>query len=894
MIRSMLSLWRRLSALVFSGREDQATREEMELHLDLQTEKLVAEGMDPRAARAEAHRRFGSAGSWREQTREQRGVMWMEDLFRDTTIGLRQIARRPGFYLVFMLTVALGIGSVTAIWTVVDGVLLREPPVEQLDELVMLWQTDRNSGTTREPSSYPDIVDVIERLQGVDQVAVLSGREATLRTDSGSTRLGAMAVSANYFETLGVPLLLGRAFRADEDVPGGPAVAILGEDLWREAFAARGDVIGRRLEINDVEYEIVGVAPRAAQFGLDQIHGRAAYHSTYVGGTDIGAWLPLQVSVATTRRASHPFLAFGRLDSQTSLEDLSARAVTLAAELEREYPESNQNRGMFVEPMSEVVFSSVRPVLWLLLSVVGLLVAVAFVNVTNLLLARGTTRGADVALRRALGAGTLRIARQLVVENGIATGIGAVLGIGLAHGILALLLQFAPADAPRLGEVAIDARVLALTVGVTLFGALLFGLVPTLQAMRPSLPDAVGGRGRIGSGRESRRLRHGLIVAEIALSVAVLVCAGLMTRSLWKVVSVDPGFEARGVVKLQTQLPTSRYPRDFGTWPAWNEVHDFRSRLQTRLDSLPGVDATLAGAHPLDQGFTNSFDIVGREDEPANWPEMSVRGVAPNYFDVMGVELLEGRALEPSDGTEQPFAAVINRSAAEMLFDGPAVGQAIRFWGRERRIVGVVEDERIHGLTEAPPIAMYAPLAQLPSHAVVVLARSDRDLDGVAQEIASAIRATDPSLAVFGIEPLVETVAATQGERRFAMVVLVAMAAATLALALFGVYGMLSYTAAQRRQELGVRAALGATRGDLVGAILRTTVGLALIGVVMGLVLAAGGARLFRTLLFGVAAMDPVTYLGVAVLLVVLALIAGWVPAYRAARVEAVEALRLE
>lgn len=894
MIRRLLEVWRRVAAFVFAGREDLATREEMELHLDLQTEKLVAEGMDPQAARAEARRRFGNASSLREQTREQRGAMWMEDLFRDATIGFRQIGRRPGFYLVFVLTVALGIGSVTAIWTVVDGVLLREAPVEDLEELVMLWQTDRDSGTTREPSSYPDIVDVIERLEGIESVAVLSGREATLRTDAGSARLGAMAVSANYFDTLGVPLLLGRAFREEEDRPGGPAVAILGEDLWREAFAARTDVLGEQVEINDVEFEVVGVAPRSAQFGLDQIHGRAAYHSTYVGGTAIGAWLPLQVSVATTRRDSHPFLAFGRLDSGASFDDVSARAVTLAADLEREYPTSNEDRGMFVEAMDEVVFSSVRPVLWLLLAVVGLLVAVAFVNVINLLLARGTARGADVALRRALGAGTLRIARQLIVENGIATGLGAVLGIGLAHGILALLLRFAPADAPRLDEVAIDARVLALTVGVTLFGALLFGLVPTLQAMRPSLPEAVGGRGRVGAGHSSRRLRHGLVIAEIALSVAVLVCAGLMTRSLWEVVSVDPGFRAEGVVKLQTQLPTSRYPRDFGAWPAWNEVHDFRSRLQTRLEALPGVDVTLAGAHPLDQGFTNSFVIVGREDEPADWPEMSVRGVAPNYFEVMGVDLLEGRSLSPADGTDQPFAAVINRSAAEMLFDGSAVGQAIRFWGRERRIVGVVEDERIHGLTEAPPIAMYAPLAQLPSHAVVVLARSDRDLDGVADEVATAIRATDPALAVFGIEPLAQTVAASQGERRFAMVVLVAMAVATLALALFGVYGMLSYTAAQRRRELGVRAALGATRAGLVGAILRSTVGLAVIGVLLGLTLAAGGARLFRSMLFGVAAMDPLTYVGVAGLLLLLALLAGWVPAYRAARVEAVEALRLE
>lgn len=894
MMRRVLELWRRSAAFVLSGREDLATREEMETHIELEVEKLVAEGMDPQTARAEARRRFGSPSAWREQTREQRGAMWLEDLVRDATIGLRQIVRRPGFYAVFVCTVGIGIGSVTAIWTVVDGVLLREPPVEQLEELVMLWQTDRNSGTTREPSSYPDIADVIERLEGMEQVAALSGREATLRTDGGSVRLGAMAVSANYFETLGVPLRLGRSFRPEEDTPGGPSVVILGEDLWREAFGARNDVLGQRVEINDVEFEIIGVAPRTAQFGLDQIHGKAAYHSTYITGTAIGAWLPLQVSVATTRRASHPFLAFGRRASSVSIDDLSARATTLASELEQEYPTSNAARGMFVEPLGEVVFGSVRPVLWLLLSVVGLLVAVAFVNVINLLLARGTARAADVALRRALGAGTMRIARQLLVENGIATGLGALLGVVLAHGILGLLLRFAPADAPRLDELAIDARVLLLTVGVTLVGALLFGLVPTLQAMRPSLRQAVGGRGRLGSGRESRSLRHGLVIAEIALCVAVLICAGLMTRSLWKVVSIDPGFRADGVVKLQTQLPTSRYPRDFAAWPAWNEVHDFRVRLQERLDQLPGVEATLAGAHPLDQGFTNSFEIVGREEEPTNWPEISVRGVGPNYFEVMGVEVLEGRDLTTADGTEQPFAAVINRAAADMLFDGSAIGQSIRFWGRERRIVGVIEDERIHGLTEAPPIAMYAPLAQLPSHGIVVLASSDRDLDGVAEEIAAAIRATDPALAVFGIEPLVKTIAATQGERRFAMIVLGAMASATLILALFGVYGMLSYTAAQRRQELGVRAALGATRGDLVAAILRTTAGLALVGIGCGLALAAGGSSLFRSLLFGVEALDPVTYLGVAMVLLVLALLAGWVPAYRAARVEAVEALRLE
>lgn len=553
---------------------------------------------------------------------------------------------------------------------------------------------------------------------------------------------------------------------------------------------------------------------------------------------------------------------------------------------------------MFVEPLEAVVFAESRPVLLLLIAAASLVLVVAFVNVANLLLAHGTSRVREIALRAALGAGVGRIGRQLLVENALLTGLGAGLGVVFAALALRLLLITAPAGVPRLDTVGIDARVLVATLLVSVLGALIFALVPTLQVRRVDVAKTIQGTARSVAGdRRGRRVRQALVVAELALSVTLVISAVLLARSLWSVLAVDPGFSTNRIMKVQYRLPTSRYPRDFSRWPALDEIHGFNRRLLEGVAALPGVEAvTLAGSHPLDPGFTNSFVVVGREDEAADWPEISVRAVSPSYFETLDLTMLDGRPLTNADRTDAPGVLVINRAAAERFFpERESIGQMMRFWGTDRRIVGVVANELIRGLAEDAPIAAYAPIEQLPSHSGVLLVRStSADPMPLAAPVRGVIHDLDPGLAIFGVEPLAETVDATLGTRRFAMTVLLSMAGVTLVLALIGVHGVLSYAASQQTREIGIRAVLGASRGELAGWMVQSGLRMSVLGVAIGIAGAAAGSRLLAGLLYGIPALDVWTYITVPAALLAAAALASWLPARRAARTEALDALRAE
>lgn len=889
----------RARAFFLGARADRDSLDEFAFHVDMETEKNIRAGMAPEEARRRAKLAFGNVQSARERTRDARGARLAEDALRDLTHGFRQLMRRPGFTIVTVLTIALGIGAMTAIWSVVDGVLLRPAPVEDLDRLTMIWQTDRASSTTREPSSWPDFVDVVAQSRSFAEIAAFAGVERGFRSETGDMeRVAALTVTERYFDLVGVAPRHGRGFSAAETRVGGPAVVMLGEAFWRRQFAADPGVLGETLVLDDAPYEIVGVMPRDAGFGLDQIHAQAAYHGAFTVGAPIDVWLPTQADAEQYPRHTHPFLVLGRLNPGVTVDSAQREATSIATQLEETYPESNTDRGMFVEPLESVVFAGVRPVLWVLAGAVSFLLLVSFVNVTNLLLTRQATRRREVAVRTALGAGTGRIARQLLVENALLTAIGAGLGVVLAFGILRVLLRLAPNDIPRLAEVGIDSRVLVVTLLVSTAGALLFALVPTLETRRVDMLQTIQGSGRAAAdGRRQRRLRQLLVVAELALSVALVIAAGLLVRSLWTVLAVDPGFRADGVLKAEYQLPTSRYPRDFSRWPNLHEIHGFNERLLAEVERLPGVDAAaLAGSHPLDRGFTNSFQVVGREDESRGWPEISLRMVSPGYFETLAIEVIDGRTLEARDRTDTDAVAVINRAAAERLFENRvAIGQSISFWGTERRIVGVIENERIHGLTESVPIAAYVPLTQVPSNDSVLLVRaSEGDPMRLANDLKTAIASVDPGLAVHGVERLRDTLAGTFSERRFAMLVLVVMAGITLLLALLGVHGVLSYATAQRTREIGIRSALGATRIEVTGLVVRHGLLMATAGIAIGLGLAVIGSRFLTGLLYGVAELDPTTYVAVPVILLLAAAFACWHPARRAAKVDPVEVLRAE
>lgn len=894
-IPSSIAGW--LRATLRGAQADREHQEEIRFHLDMAAARMEQRGLVPDEARRRAVIALGSTADTREAAADARGGRWLADVGRDTLHALRQLRHARGFAAVAITTLALGIGATTALFSVIDGVLLRPIPYRDADRLMVVWETDRASETVREPAAWPDFLDFSRESRAFQSMAVAMGSESSFTPDDDRPRrLSTMAVNQSFFSLVGIDALRGRTFTPDEDAPGGPLVVLLGERFWRTRFNADPTIIGATIRLDDVTRHVVGIMPAGSDFGLDQLHARADYHAPYTGVGDVEVWIPLQATEQTYSRDSHSFFIIGRLADNASLRMATEELEGIAARLERSYA-SNTARGVHVEPLQDVVFAPVRPVLYLLLGAVALVLLVACVNVASLLLARGAARLREVAVRAALGASFARLGRQFIVETLLLSLAGAAAGVALAWVGLRALLALAPVELPRAETIGINWPVLAATLIVSLVVGVVFGLVPTLQARRLDLNGTLKSEGRGGSsGVQRTRLREWLVVTELALSVTLVLCAGLLIRSVSSVLRVDPGFDATGVVKAEFTLPPSRYPRDFRSYPIWPANQRFTTELLQRVAALPGVQSVaLASAHPLDAGFTNSFVVVGRESEARDWPEITVRQVTPGYFSTLGSRLLRGRLLEAGDDGQAPLVAVINQAAVLRYFgDRDPLGQEIGYWGLKRRIVGVIADERFRGPAVPAPPALYAAIAQAPAVSGALLVRSTRDPDQLGPELQRAIWSVDPQLAVYGVEPLSKTLVDSLGTRRFTTFVLGTFAALTLILALVGVHGVLSYATSQRTREIGIRQALGATRFEAASTVVRGGAQLALIGTAVGLLAAAGASRFVAGLLFGVTRSDPVTYIAVTILVLVTAVTATAIPALRAARVVPTEALRLE
>jgi predicted permease len=516
--------------------------------------------------------------------------------------------------------------------------------------------------------------------------------------------------------------------------------------------------------------------------------------------------------------------------------------------------------------------------------------------VANLLLARGAARSREVTVRAALGASVGRLARQFLVESAVLTGAGAALGVVLALGGLQALLALAPASIPRVSTVAIDLRVLLVTLALALLVGVLFGLVPALQARRHSLHvDLQAAATRASAGRAHGRFRAGVVVAELALAVLLMVGAGLLIKSLWKLSQVDPGFHTTGVLKAEFQL-SSRYPQRMRDWPEWREIRQFNSELRRRVAALPGVTSVaIASNHPLEAGYTSSIVVVGREAEAADYPEPTIRLVDAGYFATLRVPLREGRFLRESDDLQAPPAILLNEAARRRFFaGGDPLGAQVQLWGRARTVVGVVADERFHGIAQEAPPSIYLPITQAPTPQGSLLVRARGDPLALVPAIRRIVRELDPALPLFGVEPLTATLGDSLSQRRFTMLVLSVFAAVALLLAMLGVHGVLSYTVAQRTREIGIRMALGADRANVGRLVVGQGARLALGGLGLGLLGALALSRVLTTLLYGVRPLDPATFVGVTLGLGALALASTWAPARRAARVDPLVALRAE
>lgn len=869
---------------------DADVEEELRFHIEERVRELVAQGRDEAEAREEVLRRFGDVRTVEEMCRrldsqrvddeERRGTM--EAWVRDVRLALRTMGRSGGFTATVVVTLALAIGATTAIFGVLEAVALRALPFPDADRLAIVWQNDRATGTVREAASTSDYYDYLERSRTFEDLAIFSTTTAVLsRADAPALQLNAVRASRNVLSVLGAEPRLGRGFTDEEDLPDGPLAVMLTEAAWIDLYGGDPGVVGRTILVDDEAHEVVGVLP-------DEVEA-------LTGAADI--WVPIRQSPAIATRPQHWVRVVGRVGPDIALEAAQAEMAGIMADLEVEYPGDNANRGAFVEPLADVGRGEARTTLWVLFAAVLAVLAIACVNVANLLLARGAGRMKELAVLTAVGAGAADVRRRFFVEALLTTSLATVLGVALAVFGNRALFELAPAQLQALGRPELNLAVLGFVLVVTALICVGFGLLPSLQARKLDLQTELKDGRTTGGRAAGLGLRRVLVAAQLALAVSLLLGATLLIGTVRNLQGVDPGFQAEQVMRADFALPAGRYPEDMSRYPDWPEIHGLIAGVEEAVEAVPGVNSVaIVLNHPLDRGFTNSFQVEGRPYDPSQG-EMSTRMVTPSYFSTVGLGLLEGRTLADTDRVGEPGVIVLNREAATRYFpEGDAVGSRIGFWGQYRDVVGVVDNERVHGLTADPPPAMYISMYQAPPRGgrITLMARTEVPPLSVADGIRAAVHTVDSDVPVFNVATMEETLAEAMGRERFASMVLIVFAGVAVFLAILGVHGVLAYLVAQRGHEVGVRMALGATRSDVVGLVLRQGATMTVVGIVAGCLIFLGAAGLLRTLLYGVSVTSPGIYVGVALALGVAAMAGSALPAMRAASIDPVKSLRAE
>ena len=809
-------------------------------------------------------------------------------MFRDLRFALRTLTKEPGFTFAAIVTLALGIGANTAIFGIVNAVLLRPLPYSEPDRVVMLWSHWIN--WTRTWLSAPELVDYQTQLRSLEHVAAFRTTSFNLTGGGEPVRVRAAQVQAEMFAALGAQPIVGRAFTADEDRPGREHVVMLTEGLWRSHFGSDPSIVGRTIQLDAAPYLVVGVLPAALRLPTD-----------YASRSITHVWVPLALGpVDPQERGSHGLNALGRLRPGVSLAQAQAEADTLT----RGWPQTYQGFydrefGISLVPAGVEVFGDIRPALFVLLLAVGAVLLIACANVANLLLARSEARQKELAIRAVLGADRGRIVVQLLTESMLLSTIGGAAGIAVAYGLTHGLVALDPLKIPRVADIAIDRRVLAFTAAVAFLTGILFGTVPALHASRLDLQPALkeGGKGsRSGAGW----LRRALVVGEVAASVVLVAAAMLLSRSFARLLDVDAGFNPSHVLTLRTSLPEANYPDAASMARAYSEV-------ARRLRESPGV--TAAGAVtglPL-ASTRGDWSIVLEGDPPkgplnraADW-----QVVTPGYFEALGTPLRAGRTFTDADRADTLPVIVINETMARRFWPGQsALGRRLTMGRNERwiTVVGIVADVRHRGLDQVPRSEMYRPHTQFrygganaPAVSTMTwVVRTVGDPLAATSYARAAIAAVDPNLGISDVETMEQVVADATSDRRLNMLLFLLLGGLALALATIGVFGVVAYSVTQRTHEIGVRMAIGARSRDVARMVLRDGGQMAIAGVAIGLAIALAGARLIRGLLFGVSATDPLTFVTVGAGLLLVALLASYLPARRATRVDPMIALRGE
>jgi putative ABC transport system permease protein len=868
--------------------------QELRFHMEERAARFERSGMSPEDARVAAKERFGDVERIREdmvemmmrreRSRKQSGVI--DRIGRDISFAKRQILRSPGFSSVAVLTIALAVGATVSIFSVVDGIMLRPLPFENPDQLVMVWADYSRRDVMlpdkrREWLSWPNFADFRRDISAVAAVSAFSGWGPTLTGAGDALQVSGSRFSPGMFsQVLGVQPATGRSFTPEEHAPDGPAAVVLSDGFWRRAFGADPDIVNRAVRLNGQPMTVVGVMP-------------PGFRPPAFLGTDV--WAPLQLDMSNGGSRGSAFLrAMGRLSDGASMDLVRGQATQLGLRLEQEFPEANVDVGFNVYPLRSDMVRQTSSALWVLLGSVAFVLLIACVNVANLLLARGATRGGELAVRVALGAGRRRILSQLMTESLALAGLGGLLGIALSFVGTATLVKMAPEGTPLLDQVSVDGRILGFAAVVTVLVGVLFGIVPSLRAARVQPASTLREGGGGGTGARAARLRNTLVVGQVAMALMLLVGAGLLLRSFQNLQRADLGFDPEGVLSMQVQIPGMTYS-DAEARLA------FFGPLETRLASIPGVRSVGSVTNLPMAGFDGdrTFWVEGgTPPKPGLEPAVWLRRSTPGYFETIGLELESGRSFTQSDDQEATRVIIVNETLERDYFDGQALGKRLNIndpadpiW---REVVGVAKDIKNFGIRAESRNAMYIPFAQAPTTFLFTVVRTSMDPEQIINAIRAEVTSMDPGVAVAQLQPMEELVSSSLATDRFTTSLLSGFAVVALILAVVGLYGVVSYSVSTRMREMGVRIALGAPLSGIRKMVLRWALSLAGVGIVLGAIGGMGVTRLIEGLLFGVDTTDLTTFGLMALIMGIAALLASLIPAVRATRVDPINVLKVE
>ena len=874
-----------MSWLRFLRRErwDQERQRELHAYLEIETDENIARGMTREEARYAAHRKLGNTTQIREEIYRMNSLGFVESLWQDLRCGARMLRKNAGFTTVAVLTLALGIGANTAIFSVIHAVLLRPLPYDNPDRIVTLVESSPTRGFPRFSVSPPNYVDWRNQASAFQSMASVSRGDFTYTGGAEPERIAGANVAAPFFSVMGAEPFIGRTFLPEDDVVGRAGVVVLSYGLWTQRFGSDPQVIGKSLTLDGRAYRVIGVMQNGFQ---------------YPRGADL--WVPSefdQQSLGPGARGAHYLRVLARLKTGVSIDQAQAEMASLSQRLEEQYPKTNAGWTSRVISLNEVTVGAIRPTLLVLFGAVGFLLLISCANVANLLLARAAGRQREIAVRFSLGASRMRIARQLLTESILLSGIATACGLLLAEWAVRALRTLPPSNLPRAATIGLDLPVLGFAAAIAIVTGLLFGVAPALQVTRSAPAETLKEGGRSSSaGRQG--VRSALVVLETTLALMLLIGSGLLLKSFLRLQTVDPGFQSKNILTAGVTLPESKYSTDV-------QKIQFVDQLLGRLQSVQGVrEAAVASGNPM-EGSNLGFAFATKDLQalsPADQPSAGYYVVSPNYFHILGVPLLVGRYFAQEDSIGTPRVAIISQSIAERFFhDKSPIGQTI-FIGAGaptptplwREIIGVVGDVKDDGLGEAATMTVYEPVRQIGWRDLKVFVRSDSNPSQFVGVLRSQVLAVDKDQPVADIFTGDELMSQAVAQPQLRTLLLSLFATLALILASLGIYGVMSNTVAQRTHEIGVRMALGAGQSNVLRLVLKNGMRMTLLGIALGAVGAFALTRLMKSFLFHVTPTDPATFIEVALFLFAVALLASYIPARRATRVDPVIALRYE